>query len=88
VEPFGQLETLIQLDKLKRKTMGFREAKEPSQWTRLVNGVQSEAELSSLRHSLARGAPFGNTQWQASTAKKLGLESSLRPRRRPKKLNK
>jgi putative transposase len=25
----------------------------PSQWTRLVNGAQSEAELSSLRHSVA-----------------------------------
>jgi putative transposase len=60
----------------------------PSQWTRLVNGVQSKAELSSLRHSLARGAPFGNTQWQAATAKKLGLETSLRPRGRPKKLDK
>jgi putative transposase len=61
---------------------------QPSPWTRLVNGVQSEAELSSSRHSLARGAPLGNTQWQASTAKKLGLESSLRPQGRPKKLNK
>jgi putative transposase len=50
--------------------------------------VQSKAELSSLRHSLARGAPFGNTQWQAATAKKLGLETSLRPRGRPKKLDK
>jgi putative transposase len=56
----------------------------PSQWTRLVNGAQSEAELSSSRHSLARGAPFGNTQWQAQPPKKLGLASSLQPRGRPK----
>jgi hypothetical protein len=88
VEPFGQLEPLIQLDKLKRKTMGFRDAKEPSQWTRLVNGVQREAELSSLRHSLARGAPFGNTQWQASTAKKTRLEILISATMQAKKTNK
>ena len=60
----------------------------PSQWTRHVNGVQTEAELKSLRHSLARGTPFGDTRWQTTTAKRLGLESSLRPRGRPKNSNK
>lgn len=60
----------------------------PSQWTRHVNGVQTEAELKSLHHSLARGTPFGDSHWQKTTAKQLGLESSLRPRGRPKKPNK
>ena len=60
----------------------------PSQWTRHVNSVQSEAELKSLQHSIARGTPFGDVRWQTSTAKKLGLESSLRPRGRPRKANK
>ena len=60
----------------------------PSQWTRHVNGVQTEAELKSLRHSLSRGTPFGDTRWQTATAKRLGLESSLRPRGRPKNSNK
>ena len=30
----------------------------PAHWTRPVNGVETEAELKSLRHSLARGTPF------------------------------
>ena len=60
----------------------------PAQWTRHVNGVQTDAELKSLRHSLARGTPFGDAHWQATTAKQLGLESSLRPRGRPKVSNK
>lgn len=56
----------------------------PSQWTRHVNGVQTEAELKSLRQSVARGTPFGNIGWQTETAKTLGLESSLRARGRPR----
>ena len=60
----------------------------PSQWTRHVNGVETEAELKALRHSLARATPFGDTHWQTKTAAMLGLESSLRPRGRPKQLEK
>lgn len=56
-----------------------------SQWTRYVNGVETEAELKALRHSLSRGTPFGDPQWQQSTAVQLGLESSMRPRGRPRK---
>lgn len=56
----------------------------PAQWTRHVNGLPSEAELSALRHSLARGTPYGNPRWQSKTAGQLGLESTLRPRGRPK----
>ncbi len=55
----------------------------PAQWTRHVNGVETEAELKALRHSLARGTTFGDTQWQTKTASLLGLESSLRSRGRP-----
>jgi len=56
-----------------------------SPWTRFVNGVETEAERKALRHSLSRGTPFGDPQWQQSTAVQLGLESSMRPRGRPKK---
>lgn len=60
----------------------------PAQWVRFVNGVETEAELNALRHSLARGTPFGDSRWQSKTAVKLGLESSLRPRGRPKQQEK
>ena len=44
-----------------------------------INGVETEAELKALRHSLARGTPLGDTHLQTKTAAILGLESSLRP---------
>ena len=37
------------------------------------------------RCSVLRGAPFGAASWQAVTAKRLGLQSTLRPRGRPGK---
>jgi len=55
------------------------------QWTRFVNAVETEAELAALRHSLGRGTPFGDRDWQFATAESLGLQSSLRPRGRPRK---
>ena len=57
----------------------------PRNWVALVNAVQTEAELAALRQSIARGAPFGNERWAERTAKRLGLESALRPRGRPRK---
>lgn len=54
-------------------------------WTNYVNGIETEAELLALRNSVIRGTPFGMESWQQSAAQELGLESSLRPRGRPKK---
>ena len=59
----------------------------PAQCTRQVKGQTTEAELKSLRQSHARGAPLGDTRWQTTTAKQLGIESSLRPRGRPSNPN-
>jgi hypothetical protein len=52
-------------------------------WLRWVNEPQTEAELLAMRQSISRGRPFGSKSWQAETASKLGLESTLRPRGRP-----
>jgi len=57
----------------------------PADWIERVNQAQTEAELSALRRSVIRGAPFGEAIWQKQTAMSLGLESSLRQRGRPKK---
>jgi putative transposase len=54
-------------------------------WTNYVNGIETDAELTALRNSVARGTPFGNDDWQRKTARTLGLESSLRPRGRPRR---
>ena len=57
----------------------------PTEWIKRVNAVQTEAELSALRRSLARGAPFGDETWQQRTATALGVESAFRLRGRSKK---
>ena len=54
-------------------------------WIDLVNDAETEAELKALRRSVKRGAPFGTILWQQATAKRLGLESSLRDPGRPRK---
>ena len=57
----------------------------PSDWLHHVQSPQSEGDLEALRRSVVRGAPFGETTWQEQTAKRLGLESTLRARgRQPK----
>ena len=53
-------------------------------WTNYVNGIETEAELARLRNSVNRGTPYGPETWSRRTAAALGLESSLRPRGRPR----
>jgi putative transposase len=57
----------------------------PGNWTALVNRPQTDAELAALRKCVQRGSPYGQDDWAADTAKTLGLESTLRPRGRPKR---
>ncbi len=60
----------------------------PRNWVAHVNSVQSEAELAAMQRSIARGTPLGDERWTQRTAVRLGLESSLRPRGRPRKTEK
>ena len=57
-------------------------------WIERVNRPMSEAELATVRHCVARGTPYSGEAWARKTAVALGLESSLRPRGRPKKQKK
>jgi len=57
----------------------------PRNWRSLVNKPQTEAELQALRRSVKRGSPFGSDRWIKRAATRLGLESTLRPRGRPRK---
>ena len=54
-------------------------------WVARVNEPLSAGDLTRLRHAVARGRPFGRTEWEVDTARQLGLESTLRGRGRPKK---
>jgi putative transposase len=55
-------------------------------WAAYVDTPQTAAELAAVRKSLRRGSPFGCAGWCRATAEELGLESTLRPRGRPRKL--
>jgi len=57
----------------------------PRDWIARVNTSETAAELAALRQSVNRGAPFGSGAWAKRTARRLGLEASLRPRGRPRK---
>jgi len=57
----------------------------PARWTARVNAAETAEELDQLRLSVARGKPFGNPTWTQRTIARLGLESSIRPRGRPRK---
>lgn len=57
----------------------------PRNWMRLVNEQLPDSTTEALQASVWRGRPFGSDEWIKRTAKKLGLESTLRSRGRPKK---
>jgi len=44
----------------------------------------TEAEMPAIRTSVNRGTPWGNPNWQKGNVDGLRLESSLRPRGRPR----
>jgi len=57
----------------------------PRDWLAWVNQAVTAGELEALRRSVTRGMPFGSPNWIKQTANELGLESTLRPRGRPRK---
>ncbi len=58
----------------------------PPHWRDSVNKAETAAELGALRHSVVRGSPFGDSSWVEQAAKRLGLQTTLRPRGRPPKV--
>ncbi len=56
----------------------------PRNWVTYVNRRQTTAELDTLRVSVQRGRPFGDDRWVKRMATRFGMESTLRPRGRPK----
>jgi hypothetical protein len=59
----------------------------PRRWVERVNRPLSPSDEEALQRSLQRGQPYGGADWQAQTTARLGLESTFRPRGRPKKQN-
>jgi putative transposase len=55
----------------------------PRNWLEWVNEPHSQSELEALRRSVQRGSPYGADTWVQTTAQRLGLVVTLRPRGRP-----
>jgi len=53
-------------------------------WVQRVNEPLTDNELEAVRRCAHRGQPLGRARWVASLARRLNLESTLRPRGRPK----
>ncbi len=54
-------------------------------WLERVNEPLSVSDLQRLRISVERGRPYGDESWANLTAERLGLQSTLRSRGRPRK---
>jgi putative transposase len=57
----------------------------PRGWLQRVAKLHPKSELESIRRSVTRGQPYGSQPWTTRVAEKLGLESTLRHRGRPRK---
>ena len=56
----------------------------PARWVQWVNPPQTAREESALAESIRRDRPFGSESWTRSIVQKLNLQSTLRPRGRPR----
>ncbi|OYP31620.1 transposase [Rhodopirellula sp. MGV] len=57
----------------------------PPGWLKRVNTPLEDNERDQIRWSIRRGSPLGDAGWVESIARRLDLESTLRPRGRPRK---
>jgi putative transposase len=59
----------------------------PDDWLAHVNEPLTAAEIEAVRRCIRRGEPYGNENWVARIARRLGLAAILNPRGRPRKFN-
>ncbi|MBI4655474.1 MAG: transposase [Elusimicrobia bacterium] len=57
----------------------------PKNWTEYVDTPLTEKELERVHQSVNRQSPYGALQWVVKICKELGLESTIKPRGRPRK---
>jgi putative transposase len=74
-----------QKDDFATSVLGDWPVPRPRQWLSHLQKPQTDEELEAVRRSVRRGAPFGSDAWTLRTAKQLELETTLRPRGRPRK---
>ena len=82
---WGSLWVSAKGDEAMRAMVSDWPVERPADWAARVNRRQSQAEEEAVRISLRRGRPFGREAWQHRIARELHLQSTFRPRGRPRK---
>ena len=59
----------------------------PTNWTARFSAPLTTKERDRLRLSMERGRPYGDDEWVRRTVKQLGLEHTVRPEGRPRKVS-
>ena len=85
--PYGSLSARSHAKDRTREVLADWPIEPPADWVERVNTPLSAGELKRLRGSVVRGSPFGTDVWADRTARRLGLERTLRPEGRPPKHN-
>lgn len=71
--------------KKSQKLLSTWPVKSDTNYLMWVNQPQSTEEVEVIRYAINRGRPYGGEAWITRTAKRLGLESTLRTIGRPRK---
>ena len=82
---WGSLWRRIQQTAPEPKLLSACPVRRPENWVAHVNKPLTEKEIQAVRLCANRGRPLGDAAWIELTARKLGLESTLRSPGRPKK---
>jgi putative transposase len=85
--PYGSLRARSHAEDPTREVLADWPIERPADWVERVNTLLSAGELKRLRHSVVRCTPFGTDLGADRTARRLGLEHTLRPEGRPPKQN-
>jgi hypothetical protein len=82
---WGSLSARRAKDGAERPTLTPWPIQRPHDWTARVNRRFGPKDEEAILRSMQRGQRFGSESWRAEQASRLGLESLLRPRDRPRK---
>jgi putative transposase len=82
---FGSLWRMTLGDRDARRLLSAWPVSRPRDWVDGIHEPQTEAEMAAIRRSIHRGSPFGSPRWTEKTVADLGLETTLKPRGRPRK---
>ena len=84
--PWGSLGARASGDKSLKRLLSPWPVKRPANWVARVNAPLTPSEIARARVSIERSRPYGDDEWVSRTVKELGLEHTVRPQGRPRKM--